>query len=225
MHRSAGHAPLKSAPLLAVLVAVAWPLSATAAQPFTVDVSNRDGLPLAGLGVYLEAAAAVPGGPPGTAFMDQVDLKFEPPFLIIQRGTEVTFRNSDMVSHHVYSFSSANRFQLPLYKGDGHAPVRFDHAGVVVLGCNIHDSMVGYILVVDTPYFSTTDTSGHAVFDQLTPGEYRLYAWGPGFTDTKPEFLGSVPIVQPQESISFRLDRPVPSMQSSGSSSLRWDDY
>jgi hypothetical protein len=66
------------------------------------------------------------------------------------------------VSHQVYSFSPARRFQLPLYKGEAHSPVAFDTAGLVVLGCNIHDDMVGYIFVADSPYFARTDADGNA---------------------------------------------------------------
>ena len=70
------------------------------------------------------------------------------------------FPNNDTVSHQVYSFSAAKRFQLPLYKGEVHPPVTFDRPGLVVLGCNIHDVMVGYIYVTDAPYFGKTDREG-----------------------------------------------------------------
>jgi hypothetical protein len=55
--------------------------------------------------------------------------------------------------------------------------VVFDKPGVVVLGCNIHDSMVAWVLVVDTPYFARTDGSGVATLANLPPGDYRLRAW------------------------------------------------
>ena len=75
--------------------------------------------------------------------------------------------------------------------------------------------------------YSTGGRAGQGQHGSMSKHEMNnvMLAWGPGFNDTKPELLGSVPIAQPPESISFRLDRSVPSMQSSGSSSLRWDDY
>ena len=75
--------------------------------------------------------------------IDQRDKVFVPVVTVIQTGTEVSFPNSDSVSHHVYSFAQPNTFELPLYKGKRSPTVQFDHAGVVTLGCNIHDSMVG----------------------------------------------------------------------------------
>ncbi len=77
--------------------------------------------------------------------MDQQGHQFVPHLLVVQAGTEVTFPNSDNVSHHVYSFSPTKPFELPLYKGDVYPPVTFEKAGIVVVGCNIHDSMLGYI--------------------------------------------------------------------------------
>ena len=81
------------------------------------------------------------------AVMDQVNKQFLPELLIVQQGQLVNFPNSDNIRHNVYSFSSAKSFQLKLYSGQPKEPIIFDTQGVVVLGCNIHDSMVGYIYV------------------------------------------------------------------------------
>ena len=86
--------------------------------------------------------------------MDQRNRAFVPHVLIVPVGSSVTFPNGDSVSHQVYSFSPARKFQLPLYRGSPNPPVVFDRAGVVTLGCNIHDPMRGYIFV------STASTSG-----------------------------------------------------------------
>ena len=67
--------------------------------------------------------------------------------------------------------------------------LRFHHSfrsGAAVLGCNIHDWMLGYILVVDTPWFTKTDDEGRAVLDDLPAGRYRLVAWHPRVTDPDP---------------------------------------
>jgi hypothetical protein len=98
-------------------------------------------------------------------------------------GANVEFPNSDSVSHQVYSFSAAKRFQLPLYKGEAHPPVTFDRPGLVVLGCNIHDSMVGYIYVTPAPYFGTTDTGGSVTLRDLPRGDYRVTIWSPYIAD------------------------------------------
>jgi hypothetical protein len=95
----------------------------------------------------------------------------------VQVGTSIAFPNSDNIRHSVYSFSHPKTFTLKLYSGTPAAPVVFDQTGVVVLGCNIHDTMVGWILVVDTPYLAHSAADGTATLNGLPPGDYQLRAW------------------------------------------------
>jgi plastocyanin len=111
------------------------------------------------------------------AIIDQVNRRFVPRISVIQAGTSVSFPNSDNIRHSVYSFSPPKIFTLKLYSGVPASPVVFDKPGVVVLGCNIHDSMVAWVLVVDTPYFARTDGAGAAVLANLPAGRYTLRAW------------------------------------------------
>ncbi len=113
------------------------------------------------------------------AVMDQKGLSFVPQVLPVRVGTLVDFPNSDQVRHHVYSFSRAKSFELRLYAGTHAPPVLFDKAGVVVLGCNIHDWMLGYIVVLDTPYFGKTGAHGRASLSHVPPGSYVLHLWHP----------------------------------------------
>lgn len=127
---------------------------------------------------------AVPVGrkvspPSKPAVMDQKNRQFVPRLLVVQTGTAVRFPNSDNVRHQVYSFSPAKKFQLPLYEGTPASPVVFDRAGVVVLGCNIHDRMSAQIVVVDTPHFAIVQ-KGHAELSELPPGSYDVRVWYPG---------------------------------------------
>lgn len=92
--------------------------------------------------------------------MDQIDKHFFPTLLIAQQGQQVNFPNSDNIRHHVYSFSKAKPFQLKLYSGQPEQPITFENQGVVVLGCNIHDSMVGYIYIASGPNVYQSDESG-----------------------------------------------------------------
>jgi plastocyanin len=112
------------------------------------------------------------------AIMDQVNKEFVPEVLVVHTGTTVSFPNSDSVAHQVYSFSAAKRFSLPLYRGKPYPPVLFEQAGIVTLGCNIHDQMIGYIAVVDTPYFGETNVQGQWS-SELPLGSYRIRAWHP----------------------------------------------
>jgi hypothetical protein len=79
----------------------------------------------------------------------------------------------------VYSFSPAKSFEIKLYAGNSPMEVLFDKPGVVTLGCNIHDWMVGYVLVVPTPYFARSDAAGAAQLRELPAGTYEVRAWHP----------------------------------------------
>jgi hypothetical protein len=97
--------------------------------------------------------------------------------LVVPVRSTVQFPNSDAVSHQVYSFSSARRFQLPLYRGKPYPPVTFDQPGVVTLGCNIHDNMLAYIVVTAAPFFGRTGADGSFRADGVPPGRYRVLVW------------------------------------------------
>lgn len=96
---------------------------------------------------------------------------------VIQAGSSIIFPNKDSVRHHVYSFSPAKTFELKLYSGVPSTPVVFDKAGTVVLGCNIHDQMLAFVYVVDTPYFAKTDASGKVKIGDVPNGDYLLKVW------------------------------------------------
>jgi plastocyanin len=144
-----------------------------------VEVLDAAGKPLADAIVFLESADAKRQTKPLPGVeMAQEKRQFVPSVMVVPVGSEVLFPNRDTVRHHVYSFSPAKKFELKLYTGTPSKPVLFDQPGVVLLGCNIHDQMVGWILVVDTPYFakSLADT-GKAQLENVAAGSYKLRAW------------------------------------------------
>jgi plastocyanin len=115
----------------------------------------------------------------GPFVMAQKAMQFQPYVLIVPVGAEVAFPNLDPFHHHVYSFSAPKTFELKLY---GQAEVRkvaFDKAGVVAIGCNIHDNMSAYIRVVDTPFAAKTAVSGLSVVRDLPPGPATVTVWHP----------------------------------------------
>jgi plastocyanin len=154
--------------------------AAAHAAPVTVQVADAQGKPLAGAVVYLESpAAALATKPMERAEVVQTQRQFVPAVSVVTLGTAVQFPNLDTVRHHVYSLSPAKRFELKLYIGRPESPVVFDKPGVAVLGCNIHDQMVAWVVIVDTPYHARTDDSGRAVID-APAGAYRLRTWHTG---------------------------------------------
>lgn len=148
------------------------------AQPVQVEVRDPQGAPLAQAVVYLESPAAQRRVQPlPKQRITQVQRTFVPAVLPVTRGTQVEFPNEDTVRHHVYSFSPAKRFELKLYVGTPPEPILFDRPGVVVLGCNIHDEMVAWVVVLDTPHFGMTDAAGRVQLEGVPPGEYQLRVW------------------------------------------------
>ena len=146
-----------------------------------------------------------PVEPPRAAVMDQRDRRFNPQVIAVQRGAEVTFPNSDKVSHHVYSFSPANRFEIFLAKGSSPKSVRFDRAGIVTLGCNLHDWMLGYIAVVDTPWFAVSDEHGAARLERVPAGRYRVEVWHPRATDAKERLEREVELSSDGATVTWEL--------------------
>lgn len=152
--------------------------AAAHAATVAVSVAGADGKPVADAVVFLdspEAARAVK--PLAQAEMGQEKKAFVPDVLVVTRGTAVHFPNRDTVRHHVYSFSPAKKFELKLYTGTPASPVLFDRPGVAVLGCNIHDHMVGWVLVLDTPHHARTGEGGVARIEGVAAGEYTLRVW------------------------------------------------
>jgi len=157
----------------------------------SVQVTDAGGKPLADAVVFLESPAAKAATKPATgADIAQSGKQFAPSVTVVPVGSSVHFPNRDTVRHHVYSFSPAKTFELKLYTGTPANPVLFDRAGVVVLGCNIHDHMIAWVLVVETPYYGKTNDQGLLTLSNVAAGAYRLRSWHSGMAP------GSVPQTQ-----------------------------
>lgn len=153
------------------------------AQPMTVRILDAQGQPVAGAVFSLAGERAVK--PVGVAVMDQIDKQFSPAVLAVATGTAVSFPNRDDIRHQVYSFSPAKRFELRLYEGTPSEPVIFDRPGLVVLGCNIHDWMLGYVYITDDPWFAVSDEQGRIQLD-MPAGQYPSTLWHPALVDMQP---------------------------------------
>jgi plastocyanin len=124
--------------------------------------------------------------------MDQIDKEYVPHVKVVMAGSKVYFPNKDNIRHHVYSFSPAKVFELPLYSGYSAPPVLFDKNGQVTLGCNIHDWMLGYIYVADTPYFGKSAKDGKILIADIPAGEYSLRVWHPDMKGTEESTMRKV---------------------------------
>ena len=168
--------------LALVLVSIAALATDRGALAASLEAQVRDpaGNPVADTVVYAVSPASAPEARPGkVATIEQVDREFVPYVSVVQAGTTVTFPNRDPILHHVYSFSPAKPFEIKLYGSKSPVEVLFDKPGVVALGCNIHDWMIAYILVVPTPHFAKTGADGNARLRDLPAGTYEVRAWHP----------------------------------------------
>jgi plastocyanin len=148
------------------------------AAPQLITVLNDAGKPVGSTAVSVIVKGTKATTTSATADMAQKSRTFAPTLLVVQTGTSVSFPNFDTVRHHVYSFSPIKPFEIKLYAGTPAAPVVFDKPGTATLGCNIHDKMLSYIPVVDTPYFGITNATGQVTLD-LPPGDHRVRVWTP----------------------------------------------
>ena len=191
-----------------------------------VAVADGDGKPIEHVAVY---ASQIGGSRlpvrAATATMDQHDERFVPHILVVQTGTSVLFPNNDDVSHHVYSFSPTKSFELGLYKGQVHPPIVFDEPGIVVLGCNIHDGMLGYIRVVDTPYFVLTNEEGIAVVEGVPDGAYDVEVWTPRARQSDLPAAQRLTIKAPVTTTEVRITGRLQPDHDHGSSTLSWKRY
>lgn len=171
-------------------------------------ISSSNGVPVANVALALYGSAPAVYSGVATAVMDQRNKQFEPKLLVVRKNTQVSFPNSDDMRHQVYSFSPAKRFELRLYHGTPASPVLFDTPGEVALGCNIHDSMVGYIYVVDTPWFGSSDPQGRIAIAAVPPGSYRARLWYPGVAADAKGLEQKITVAEGDTALSFNVDAP-----------------
>lgn len=197
------------------------------AADLAIAIMDRNGKPVTEVAVTLapsDGHSLAPLRSTDQAVMAQNHRAFIPTLLVVGTKTSVAFPNNDTVSHQVYSFSPAKQFQLPLYKGRPKSPIAFEREGLVVLGCNIHDEMIGYIYVTAAPRFGKTDANGRIEFKSLPAGEYQLVAWSPFIADA-PESLRRTLRVEAQGETSevVKLAKPLRNRPSPSPGREKWD--
>jgi len=148
-----------------------------------VDVRDGAGRPVPNAVVMVRPAGGIPAGKAMKVswpmVLAQQNVQFTPYVLIVPVGSSVSFPNKDKVRHHVYSFSAPKKFELKLYGRDETRTVTFDKPGAVSLGCNIHDTMMAFIYVTETPYAAKSGADGTATVQDVPAGAGQLMVWHP----------------------------------------------
>lgn len=156
--------------------------TASHAGDLSVSVHDAAGRPVKDAVVTVHPASGVPRGPIRFSWplrMTQEDIQFDPYVLVVPVGGTVSFPNLDRVRHQVYSFSRGNRFEIELFGRDQTRTHTFASVGIAALGCNIHDQMLAYVRVVDTPWAAKTGANGEASLSGVPAGGATLKVWHP----------------------------------------------
>lgn len=183
------------------------------AADLIVTVGDAQGAAVPDAAVYLLPlqGKAPRGSQKGS--IEQMDKTFIPYVSVVQAGTAVSFPNKDTVRHHVYSFSAPKVFDLKLYSGTPSQPVVFDKPGLVALGCNIHDWMLAYVLVVETPWFAVSKDRGNAVVENVPAGDYNMLIWHPRM---KEEMMQQIKVGAAAQAVRVRVTLSKPDLRRQG---------
>jgi plastocyanin len=124
------------------------------------------------------------------AEMDQRSLKFIPNVVVVSPGSTVAFTNSDRVMHNVFHPpKGGSAFDLGLFGPGEKRSFVFKSEGAFVVFCHVHPEMVGYVVVVDTPWRRVSDDSGHFAFAKVPPGSYVLHTWHGRFEEHRQQVV------------------------------------
>jgi plastocyanin len=149
--------------------------SITGTVKATGQTTNADAV------VYVEHAAG-PFTPSAPAVMDQKSMKFVPRVLAVLLGTTAKFTNSDTVNHNVFS-PDHEKYQLGTWAPGASKDHVFGTCAkfpcVYAQLCMIHPEMEGFVVVLQNPYFATTDATGQFKIEGVPPGTYQVGVWHP----------------------------------------------
>jgi plastocyanin len=216
--------------LFPALVGLALTLLQSAlAQELRVELKDTEGNALENAVVELILPAELKSSYQATLAdeIDQRDKEFVPVVTVVPAGSEINFPNSDDILHHVYSFSPAKTFNIPLYgQGENDRFVeKFPEPGIVEIGCNIHDWMLAYIYVAESSLYALSDVDGVAELSGLPAGEFSLRVWHPRAADSLEALTQTVSLSADSTfslSLSLELQRDRRVRRAPGANSRRY---
>jgi plastocyanin len=196
------------------------------AASVSVAVSDTNGRPAFQAVVVLvaDSTGVLPASRvPAEAIIDQRHETFIPLVSLIRKGGRAIFTNNDTTMHQVYSFSPIKQFEFEIDQGQRSEPVVFDKAGVASIGCNIHDQMITYVYVADSPFAALTDAGGHAQFADVPAGAYHVDVWHPQLMPGKP--APSQALVVSAASVTLAVQLPLLVAPMSGMKHMHMGNY
>ncbi len=179
---------MKNFSQLLLIITIFAGLSQPAIAKYTITVVDQNKKPVNDAVVSFVAPSQDASKQVQLAVMDQLAQQFSPKVLVIEQNQQVIFPNSDNTRHHVYSFSEAKPFEIKLYSGTPQTPITFDKPGLIVLGCNIHDDMVGYIYVQGKERTGLTNKKGMAHFTNAPQKSATIWHFDAKATNNKSRY-------------------------------------
>ena len=158
------------------------PCNSVENQTICVNISVKDytGQSLEGMVVYLEPLdGQILQQSSKEVIIGQLGKSFTPYISVSQVNSKINFTNQDDITHHIYSAGSDNKFSFKIRAGKTNSSTNFVKPSEVAMGCNIHDWMSGYLLIVDTPFFGKTNKLGQVSFAMNEKGKYKIVIWHP----------------------------------------------
>ena len=199
---------------------VVWLLMAAPAAAATLDIAVTDsgGKPVPNAVITITPdEGSLATRVPASVKIDQRNEAFVPLVVVVRKGGEVVFTNSDTTMHQVYSFSAAKQFELEVDKGQTSKPVIFDKVGVAAVGCNIHDKMIAHVVVTDAPLAVITDNNGHAQIRDMPAGAFHATVWHKQLPTGKPLASAALNVsgdsAKFSASLPFKVAAPNPTMR------------
>src|SRR5262245_19491796 len=179
---------------LAVLIMALFGARLACANDIIATVKDDAGAPVPDAVVIAvsEVPAKIPA--PRLETIVQETKEFKPFVKAVVVGTPIQFPNRDDVLHHVYSFSPARTFELKAYSGTPPDPIVFDRPGPVAIGCNIHDWMLAYVYISESPYFGVTGSDGRVQLANVPPGKYSVRVWHSRLVMPEPETAQAITV-------------------------------
>lgn len=166
---------LFAAAALATLLFVPTPSSAGAKGQILGELKGSSRLAQHAV-AYLEKVPGRHAAPKRPIEMDQRNHEFVPHALPIVVGSTVRFLNNDNEAHNVFSPDN-ERYDLGNWTGGQYRDHTFKKTGVYTQLCRLHPSMIGYVVVLQNPYFDLTNSQGRFRIKDVPPGHYSLRVW------------------------------------------------
>jgi plastocyanin len=193
--------------------------AAAHAATVSLQITDSNGRPAANAVVAMtgQDSGATASRLPSEQVIDQRHETFLPLVTLLRKGGRVTFTNNDTTMHQVYSFSPVKQFAFEIDEGRKSQPVVFDKPGIAAIGCNIHDHMIAYVYVADTPWVALTDAKGRAQLD-APAGNYRVEVWHPQLAPGRPPPSATLTVKSDAKlALSVALQPPEPKHMHMGS--------